>query len=221
MTNYDCWRVHDREVISSGVKGPNSAKLLISPKALRHTFGTPDPPRDGIWCTGEYHFEDNNLDLYKLYDFKQTDLFHGVNREDEFYTTPKNMRKPLHKRKRKWPSINEFWDMEEPVIFKLVADNLADLPRFKRWMRMQLKASAEDPRSFQDKVLEKYKDKIDLAYGNWEDEGVINTDIAAHKFNVNDYLTKEELKDYPFTITPCEPPKMFDLSKARRVKTTK
>ena len=135
MTNYDAWRVHDRETMAGGIKRKNVAKLLIAPKHLRHTFGIPDHPRDGIWCTGEYHFEDNNLDLYKLYDYKQTDLFHGLNRDDEYYTTEKNLRKPHHKRKRKWPTIEEFWDLEEPVVFKLAADSYADVPRFKRWMR--------------------------------------------------------------------------------------
>ena len=221
MANYDAWRVHDRDTITGGIKAPNVAKLLISPKLLRHTFGIPDIPKDGIWCTGEYQFEDNNLDVYKLYDYKQTDLFHGLNREDEYYTTAKNMRKPHHKRKRKWPSVTEFWNLEEPVIFKLSTDSYADVPRFKRWFRAQLKAGVEDERSFEDKILEKYKDKIDLCEGKWEEEGVINTDIAAHKFNVNDYLTKQELRDYPFEITHFEPPKMFDLSKAKRVKTTK
>jgi hypothetical protein len=34
-----------------------------------------------------------------------------------------NMKKPLHKRKRKWPTIEEFWTSEEPVPFKLLADD--------------------------------------------------------------------------------------------------
>ena len=50
---------------------------------------------------------------------------------------------------------------------------------------------------------------------------MINTDIAAHKLNVNDYLSKQELRDYPWEVIPCVAPKMFDLSKAKRVKTTK
>ena len=35
-------------------------------------------------------------------------------------------------------------------------------------------------------------------------------------------MTKEEIKEYPYgPIELCVPPKMFDLSKAKRVKTTK
>ena len=85
--------------------------------------------------TGEYNFEDNNLDCYKLFDYKQTDLFHGLNREDEYYTSAKNMRKPHHKRKRKWPTVEEFWASEEPTEWKLSADEYSDVPRFKRWFR--------------------------------------------------------------------------------------
>jgi len=59
----------------------------------------------GIVGTGEFNFEDNNLDCFKLYDYKQTDLFHGLNREEEFYLQPRNLRKASHKRKRMWPTV--------------------------------------------------------------------------------------------------------------------
>lgn len=176
--------------MSGGINKKNVAKFLVAPKHLRHTFGVPDQPEIGIWCTGEYHFEDNNLDLYKLFDYKQTDLYHGYNRDDEYYTSAKNMRKPHHRRKRKWPTVDEFWELEEPVIFKLAADSNTDLRRFKRWFRAQLKVSAENEQSFEDKILEKYRDKIDLCDGKWEEKGVINTDMAVYKLNVNDYMSK-------------------------------
>lgn len=109
MTNYDAWRCHDRQAVVVDHKSPNVAKFWIAPADLKKLFGVPDPPSLGIMGTGEYNFEDSNLDCFRLFDFKQTDMFHGLNREDEFYTGPKNMRKPLHKRKRKWPSVEQFW----------------------------------------------------------------------------------------------------------------
>ena len=74
--------------------------------------------------------------MYMLFDYKMTDLYHGLNREDEYYNTPKNLRKPFHKRKRKWPSIQEFWESSEPQLFKLVCDDYADLRKFKRWFSL-------------------------------------------------------------------------------------
>lgn len=56
-------------------------------------------------ATGEFNFEDNNLDNYALFDHKETDLYHGLNREDEYYNTPENMKKAPHKRKRKYPNV--------------------------------------------------------------------------------------------------------------------
>ena len=86
MTNYDAWRCHDRSTYMADQKAPNVAKFQIAPALLWRLFGIPDQPSLGIVSTGEYNFEDTNLDCYKLYDFKQTQWFHGLNREDEYYT---------------------------------------------------------------------------------------------------------------------------------------
>ena len=148
MTNYDAWRCHDREAFIFDVKHPNVTKLIASPALMLKTFGIPDSPSMGIASTGEYNFEDNNLDLFKMYDHKQTDLYHGLNREDEYYQSPKNLRKPLHKRKRKWPTIEEFWKSEEPIEWKVKADDYADVRRFKRWFRAELRKSMSQEKSF-------------------------------------------------------------------------
>lgn len=139
MTNYDAWRCHDRSVFTADHKHPNVAKFLIAPSLLWKCFGIPDGASNGIVSTGEYNFEDNNLDCFKLYDYKQTDLFHGLNREDDYYTSARNMRKPHHKRKRKYPSVEEFWESDEPAEFKLTADEQSDVRRFKRWFKSTLK----------------------------------------------------------------------------------
>ena len=63
------------------------------------------------------------MDLYRILDYKQTTFYHGLNREPEFYNTLKNMRKPEHKRSKPWPSVQEFWDCEEPKEFRLLASD--------------------------------------------------------------------------------------------------
>jgi len=72
MTNYDVWRCHDRTThqMGSGHKAPNVAKYQIAPALLWRLFGIPCQPSYPIVSTGEYNFEDTNLDCYKLYDFK-------------------------------------------------------------------------------------------------------------------------------------------------------
>ena len=108
---------------------------MVAPADLWRVFGMPDEPQNPVTGTGEYNFEDNNLDCFKVYDYKQTDHFHGLNREEDYYTKPKNMSKKFHLRKRPYPTVEEFWNSEEPVEFKLAADEKADLGRFRRWFR--------------------------------------------------------------------------------------
>lgn len=139
MGTYDAWRCHDRSVFMADHKHQNVAKLYLAPADLIRVFGIPDRPTLGIVSTGEFNFEDNNLDCFKLYDYKQTVMFRGLNREAEYYTNAKNMRRPIHKRKRMWPNVDEFWDLTEPVEFKLTADEYADVRRFKRWFRAFMK----------------------------------------------------------------------------------
>ena len=87
---------------------------MIAPADLIKLFGIPDSTEIFFNGTGQYSFEDSNLDTYCLFDYKQTDFYHGLNREDEYYTTTANLKKPLHQRKRKYPTIEQFWTSTEP-----------------------------------------------------------------------------------------------------------
>jgi len=107
---------------------------MIAPAALIRCFGDPDTSEIFYEGSGQFDFEDSNLDLYSIYDVKSTDFYHGLNREDEFYTGVKNLKKPLYKRKRKWPTIEEFWNGEEPKQFKVSCDDQAEWRKFKRWI---------------------------------------------------------------------------------------
>lgn len=190
LENYDAWRAPDRVMKKGDGKHPAIAKLKIAPALLVRTFGQPNQTQ--IFCegTGEYNFEDNNLDTFCLFDYKKTDFYHGLNREDEFYLTESNRRKPMHKRKRKWPSIEEFWASEEPVEFKLCADDQADWRKFKRWLRKKLEAGSKLTKSFDEMVLSKYGHELDICLGNFEEKGVVNTDIACFKYDWTMMMTK-------------------------------
>lgn len=61
--------------------------------------------------SGIFDFEDSNLDMYRVFDYKKTDLYHGLPREESFYTTESNMRRHEKTRKRVWPTQEEFWEL--------------------------------------------------------------------------------------------------------------
>lgn len=46
--------------------------LKLPPALLTKAFGTPDSSTTGFTGTGYYDFEDSNLDLYRILDYKQT-----------------------------------------------------------------------------------------------------------------------------------------------------
>lgn len=138
LVDYDVWRCVDRELVVPTGKEKAVCKLMIPPALLKKAFGFPDKSDIGFAGSGQYDFEDTNLDLFKIHDYKKTDMYHGLNREDEYYYTEKNLRKPEKRRKKKWPSIEEFWNCEEPMQFRLMAGEQADWRKFKRWLRKHL-----------------------------------------------------------------------------------
>lgn len=105
LTGYDAWRSFDRVAIKTGSRMPGVATITVAPADLIKAFGRPCESTNFNTTTGEFNFEDNNLDCYSLFDHKQTDLYHGLDREDSFYETPKNLKRPPIHRKRKYPSV--------------------------------------------------------------------------------------------------------------------
>lgn len=83
FTNYEAWRCFDRPVEDFTEKD-QFITILLKPKHLIYRFGTTDE----AVCeqdTGSYVFEDENLDMFILIDYKQTTESWGPNYEDEFY----------------------------------------------------------------------------------------------------------------------------------------
>lgn len=103
--------------MKSAGKMPCASKIIIPPALLVKIFGMPTESRTGFEGTGEYDFEDSNLDCFNLADYKQTDFYWGLNREDEYYD--RYLNKPPNKRRQKMPTIQEFWTSMEPKTFKI------------------------------------------------------------------------------------------------------
>lgn len=51
-------------------KDQGVAKLYLPPALLKRAFGSPDSTTIGFAGSGCYDFEDNNLDVYRLFDYK-------------------------------------------------------------------------------------------------------------------------------------------------------
>jgi len=223
LTGYDAWRSFDRGVLKGGDgRHPGPGNMWLVPRDLVKAFGAPADSQDIQTGSGEYHFEDSNLDAFSLFDYKQTDLYWGLNREDEYYQRPANLRRPLHRRRRKWPTAEEFWASDRLHELRLVCDDQADHRKFRRWLRQKVAEAPDLEQSYDDRVRAKYDPEIDLCHGEWDKPGVINTKMAVHHWDFTDYMTEEERKAYkgelPETVVP---PKMFDLSKAERVALSK
>ena len=196
LAEYDVWRCFDRGLIVPTGKEDAVCKLLIAPALLKKAFGFPDKTQIGFAGTGQYDFEDSNLDLFRLMDYKKTDLYHGLAREDSFYLTKDNMRKPEHKRNKKWPTIEEFWTSDEPQEFRLLASEQADWRKFKRWLRRHLSKVEGSDFDFDKDALEKNSD-LDICLGDYDKKGVVNTEMAIFKWNNTIFMSADELKNTP------------------------
>jgi hypothetical protein len=220
MSKYDAWRVFDRELLKTGGKQICDRKIWLSPALLVKAFGMPNPSRTGFEGTGEYEFEDNNLDIFNIADYKKTTMYWGLNREDEYYE--RDLKLPPHKRRRKWPSIKEFWTSNEPQEFKLYCQEYADYRKFRIWIRNALANAAQKPSSYEEEAIAKFGKEIDICLGdNYDEPGVINRNFAVFNYDYSYFMNADELKKLKERPAKLVPPKSFDFSKAERVIITK
>ena len=74
LDKYDAWRCTDRNIYQLGREKRCNLKFKLVPKILIKTFGWPTIDTTDYRVSGEYVFEDINLDLFVLYEFNQTNL---------------------------------------------------------------------------------------------------------------------------------------------------
>jgi len=197
LTGYDAWRSFDRAAIKTGGAMPGVATIHVAPADLIKAFGKPCEATVFFDASGEFNFEDNNLDQFALFDYRQTDLYHGLNREDSFYVSSKNLARPPYHRKRKYPSVQEFWESTEPMPFRLIADDQSQWRRFRRWLLIEIKKAQERTESYEEMALRKHKDELDICQGHFDEKGKVNHEsIACFKWDFTDFMTQQQLKDY-------------------------
>lgn len=134
------------------------------------------------------------------------------------------MKKPLHKRKKKWPTAEEFWESNVPVNFRLIADEQAEWRKFRTWLRRYFRQIEQQPDyDYDTAATEAFRDKIDFCIGDFDEKGVVNTDMAIFKFDQSIFMTKEEIEATPDEQRPkrFEPVTMLDLQKDEKYMTKK
>lgn len=223
ISDYDCWRVCDRQMmIEESTKNPVS-KITLSPTDLIHCFGTP------LWnpnptSTGLYYFEDNNLDLYVLIEPHSTQDTRGMNKDDEFYENQK-YRVQHQKREKKYPTLKEFWETDMQRVFYIFTTPYAEYRKFKVWLRKHIKDN-KDESSFEQRMNEKYGNLYSL-YDNFEEDYDKYNDRSTETmpiFNYTwaDFLDAKEKKkvknDIPELPTPAE---FLPFDKAEKMQLTK
>lgn len=125
-------------------------------------------------------------------------MYHGFNREDEFYLKEKNLKKPEHKRVKKWPSIEEFWNSNEPKEFRLMCSDGADWKKFRRWLRNYLiKIDGNPDYDYDKEALAQYEAGLDICLGDFDKKEEVHTDMAVFKWSNQMYMTEAEIKALP------------------------
>jgi len=197
LREYDAWRCVDRNLIVPTPKTKAVCKITVSPALIRQAFGTPDKTELGFEVSGQYDFEDTNLDLFRLFDYQETTFYHGFNREDSFYYTEKNMRRHEKRRVKKWPTVEEFWASEEPRQFRLVAGEYSDWKTFRRWLNRHLRNIEGTDFDYDSECLSKHESTLDICLGDYDKKEEINTEMAIFKWNNTIFMNKEDLEKVP------------------------
>lgn len=129
VTNYEIWRSFDKKPSFFRSYNQGYKKITISPAKLRKRFYEPNDYVNSD-ISGCYYFEDNNLDVFMLYEFRQTTMSYGENYPDEMLIKQEQLRIYPKRRYVKLPSRIEFWDSEEPKEFRIMLSPYSEWKKF-------------------------------------------------------------------------------------------
>ena len=180
---FKAWRCFDLNPMRFNKFTPCAAKIPCSPSALIRTFGPPAFPSDVKGSSGEYIFEDQYLNLYKLYDYYEVqEYWHRSwdNPEREKYI-PKYVR---GKKQFDLPSIEELWASEDKISFKLEAVAYSDIQGFIEWLNKKLDSN--------ENILEKLQEEFGdfERYDDYDKEYTLKDDIAIKHYDANFWKVK-------------------------------
>ena len=70
--DYEVWRSYDRRGLQIQPNDQGCCKLMLPPALMKRAFGKPVESEMGFAVSGIYDFEDSNLDVYRIFDYKKT-----------------------------------------------------------------------------------------------------------------------------------------------------
>jgi hypothetical protein len=188
IENYDAWRVYDRELSrASEFSLPVACKVALAPKFVRLAFGEGSVPMGSHRATSEYNFEDQNLDLFILYDYAATTAYWGPNKENYDYENQEHLHPRL--RIKKYPTTEEFWASEEEFNFRIVCSDYAEFRKFKKWVIAKVE-SVKGKESYEEAVKRSYGEFE--TYDNYDKKYELRRDPAVFKFNRSYFLDAGE-----------------------------
>ena len=211
ITNFNAWRVIDRQLlVPEPYKSPIS-KLSVSPADLIHCFGEPHRYM-AKRCSGFYMFEDNNMDMYVLAEPNLTTYGRGFNKSDEYYEEQKKIH--ISKRVKKYPTVEEFWESKQTYDFFLYCTPYAEYRKFKIFLKQQIEELLKQ-QSFEVKMEPKYGeifnsfDNFDADYTKYTERDV--SLVPVFNYIWADYLDEDERKKMKNEIPDIpKPPELVE-----------
>jgi len=179
IENYGAWRVFDRELTRAHEFAlPVVCKIPLAPKFVRMAFGEGNASVGSKRATREYNFEDNNLDLFILYDFSATTDYWGPNRADYDYENQEHLHPRL--RIKKYPTKEEFWNSEEEFVFRLNCTEYAEFRKFKKWI-IEKVDKVKNGGSYEETVKKTFGEFE--TYDNYDKKYELRRDPAVFKYD--------------------------------------
>jgi hypothetical protein len=129
VRNYEIWRSFDKKPSFFRSYNQGFKKIRISPAKLIKRFYMPNDYVNSD-ISGCYYFEDNNLDVFMLYEYRSTTMSYGENFPDELLQKQEELRIYPRRRYVKLPSRKEFWSSEEPRDFRIIFSPYAEWKKF-------------------------------------------------------------------------------------------
>eukprot|EP01016_Furgasonia_blochmanni_P053577 TRINITY_DN8681_c0_g1_i3.p1 TRINITY_DN8681_c0_g1~~TRINITY_DN8681_c0_g1_i3.p1 ORF type:complete len:467 (+),score=99.95 TRINITY_DN8681_c0_g1_i3:67-1467(+) len=208
ISKYTAWRSFEPAIDKAHqFSHPVVCRILLPPKHLKKIFGEGNiPSRHTTICTREYDFEDCNLDLFLLYDYKGTTTYWGPNKENYNYEDQSD----IHPRKRiqKHLTPEEFWESEEPQEFALNCVPNADWMKFKRWIIAEVEKRKTETESFEDRAMKKHPWAFET-FDDYEKNYEVSRDMLIFRYSKEFFLLEGEKLDpeknkYHRPVTPLK-----------------
>lgn len=127
--------------------------------------------------TREFDFEDSNLDTFLIYDYKSTTEYLG------------NKKPSVNEKQTKteYPTPEQFWNSDEPHMFRVNCNNYADFHKFRKWIITEVEKRASE-KSYEEKIIERFG-PFEL-YNDYSKKFEIEKNPSVFKYDRTFYLEK-------------------------------